>query len=293
MSSLRDSWKTFALQWRLYLHFLWPSIVVGSLGGGILITAALFLYNTFVFPVHALQLSGFTILEAWEALSLSSLQLFLTGVAVLVAMVAILLWKASHYIQIRYCLEHAELPYSTAFARPFRLSLFRTFLRYVLIDGLLIIFFSIPISFVIVGAYLWGWWLLLLLLPTLMFATIIGKAIKLHFVVEGLSLPATVHRAITADVRRFGKIFLVWLLSGIPFSLVLLAALLPVAALFLAGTTNTYGMWLGDPNGLPPYFSVLLFAVTMLAAAIYMLATGIRNWCLALKILSTSTKLEN
>ena len=67
-------------------------------------------------------------------------------------------------------------------------------------------------------------------------------------------------------LKSWGYLFMVMLLVGIVFTIVVIPAFTPVSSLMLAAANNAQGVAMGDPSGLPALFGLRLFVTASLSA---------------------------
>ncbi|MBR1711922.1 MAG: hypothetical protein IJ722_00755 [Alloprevotella sp.] len=283
-SCILDGWKVFALRWRAYLRFQWPALLLAALFVGLLLLGAASYLDAYLLPAAALREIG-TPNEIVRQVALPEKGFLLQATIVATAALAAwMLWKGTLYTQMRECRHYGELPAG----QPFRLwrSILRNAARCCAADALLALLWLLPCAAIVWAAFAWSKWLLLLLLPLVVAAKVTGTEVEIRHVLDGASLHTAFRQAYGSGLRQAGGLFLIRLLTAIPWSLLGLAAMLPVIALTLASATNTNGLLMGDPDGLPSYFYLLFYGVAAAAAFLIFLITGVRSWGCALKLSS-------
>jgi MFS family permease len=73
--------------------------------------------------------------------------------------------------------------------------------------------------------------------------------------------------------RRWGFLFMAGLLTGIILTIIYMVTQFPAFLVKFGQVANSHGMLMGDASGLPGYFSVLAFIVTVVCTFVWMYAT--------------------
>ena len=289
-SCISDGWKIFALQWRAYLRFQWPTLLLAALFGGLLPLGMVSYIDAYLLPASALREIGIPDEIVRQAALPGGGFLVQATIVTIAAVVAWMLCKGALYTQMRECRHSGGLPAGL----PFRQwhPILRNAIRCFVADAALALLWLLPCAVIAYAALTWSKWLFLLLLPLFIAAKVTGTEVELRHELDGVPLPSAFRRAYGTGLRQAGGLFLVRLLTGIPCTFLGLGALLPVIALTLASTTNTNGLLVGDPDGLPSLFYLLFYGVSAIAAFLLFLIFGVRTWACALK-LSSDSMTEN
>lgn len=268
-----EAWKRFALHWRAYVRFLWPFLLMAGVGTGAFIVALSMYLTQNAIPFVALVKSGFDtqvglalLWPSWRVLAalVVGLLLCLLGQAALGGGFAL---QYKHNISSRcgMCVfKHKKLR--------------RVWLQRSLRSLLLLLLYNLIHSCVI-GLTVWLtqahsslWWI-----PSALICIglLIAYSIAfVHYVIYKRTALQTL-RATFAH-RRLGAMIILFLLTAIPFGTLILVGQMPAGILLMAKLTNAWGVLLGDANGLPGYFDLLLFGCTGLGSAIGFLLYSIQ-----------------
>ena len=83
---------------------------------------------------------------------------------------------------------------------------------------------------------------------------------------KDMRLTDVISRQYIVGLKSWGYLFMVMLLVGIVFTIVVILAFTPVISLMLAVANNAQGVAMGDPSGLPALFGLRLFVTASLSA---------------------------
>lgn len=260
-----EAWKKFALHWRTYLRYLWPFLLMAGIGSGLFVVALSAYLAQHAIPFFAVVKSGLgaqvglaLLLPSWSTLSalVVGLLLWLLGQSGLGGGFA-LQYKRNISSRCGLCLfKHKVLR--------------RVWLQRSARCLLLLLIYNV-LNAMVLGGTVWLtrehtslWWI-----PAVMIC--IGLLIAysmtfVHYVIYKRT--ALQSLCATFSHRRLGAMVILFLLTAIPFGAIMLVGQMPTLILLMSKLTNAWGVMLGDTNGLPGYFDVLLFGCMALGSII-------------------------
>ena len=260
-----EAWKRFALHWRAYVRFFLPFLLMAGVGTGAFVVALSMYLTQNAIPFVALVKSGLgaqvglaLLWPSWHVLTALAMGLLLCllGQAALGGGFA-LQYKRNISNRCGMCVfKHKKL----------RCVWLQRSLRSVL----LLLLYNV-INSCVIGLAIWLtqvhsalWWI-----PSglVCIGLLIAYSIAfVHYVIYKQTALQTL-RATFAH-RRLGAMAILFLLTAIPFGALILVGQMPTLILLMSKLTNAWGVLLGDTNGLPGYFDVLLFGCTVLGSII-------------------------
>ena len=264
-----NSWKEFATHTKAYLKYLWFHLFIAGMGFALFTAANNWMYAKHILPVNSLIGSGISeevakamYAPTWQAIALCA-------VAFVAYLVANYLMMGSIYSQIRFYKATESLPATGPFS--FWNEVKKDGVRTLVVDLILAIVVGIITAIVFLIAKFTSLWVMLLMIPVLIYWTIIGTCGRMLYVVEKLPLKETIKGAFKTGHHKFGGYFILLLLTSIPLLLIFVIAMQPVMVFNFANNANALTVLAGDPSGIPPY----TLPLQILTATAAMLICGI------------------
>lgn len=275
-----EGWKTFALHTGAYVKYLWAHLLVAGIGFAIAATLFRSFCTQYLQPQLTYTHAGFDPALAKALFSPTAGELLLYAAALLALLVAVNLMYGAIFSQIRFFAATDSLPATGPF----------TFWGEVRKDAFRALRFNAAwwgvtaacCALVAFTAWKTSLWLLLLLLPVLLYSSVVGNCGRLLYVVGKRSFRDAVRGAFSVGHHRFGGYFIILMLVAIPVYLLAIALGLPALIIHLSAAADTISQLAGDPSGIPPYVFYLYFATAALGFAGYGLLVSLRQWPLAL-----------
>lgn len=260
-----EAWKKFALHWRTYLRYLWPFLLMAGIGAGLFAVALSMYLTQHAIPFFAVVKSG---LGAQVGLAL-----LLPSWGTLIALVVgLLLWLFGQSgLGGGFALQYKRNISSCCGLCVFKHKVLRRVWLQRSARCLLLLLIYNVLNAMVLGGTVWLtrehtslWWI-----PAVMIC--IGLLIAysmtfVHYVIYKRT--ALQSLCATFSHRRLGAMVILFLLTAIPFGAIMLVGQMPTLILLMSKLTNAWGVMLGDTNGLPGYFDVLLFGCMALGSII-------------------------
>ena len=246
-----EAWKKFALHWRTYLRYLWPFLLMAGIGAGLFAVALSMYLTQHAIPFFAVVKSG---LGAQVGLAL-----LLPSWGTLIALVVgLLLWLLGQSgLGGGFALQYKRNISSRCGLCLFKHKVLRRVWLQRSARCLLLLLIYNVLNAMVLGGTVWLtrehtslWWI-----PAVMICIGLLIAYSMTFV----------HYV---SHRRLGAMVILFLLTAIPFGTIMLVGQMPTLILLMSKMTNAWGVMLGDTNGLPGYFDVLLFGCMALGSII-------------------------
>ena len=258
-----DSWKEFATHTKSYFKYLWFHFLIAGLGFALFSAESNWIYTQHILPIEKLTASGMSE-EVAKAIYSPSWQVIGIGVLALLAyLIANYIMMGSVYSQIRFFKATDSLPTAGPFS--FWREVRKDGVRAFSIDILLAFVISLITAVVFLIAKFTSLWVLLIMLPVLIYFSVIGTCGRMLYVVEKLSLKEAIKGAFKTGHHKFGGYLILLILTSIPLSLLIIIAMQPVMVFNLANNANALTQLAGDPSGIPPY-TLPLYILTATAA---------------------------
>lgn len=278
---IADGWRIFSLNWRAYLRFQWPYLLLAALGTALFGFLLMRLVADILLPVVLLRREGVPFEVLQMVYRPAPRFVAMLAVGALCGLVGLGYWKGCLYTQMRVYAATDALPAMKALF--LRKDVRRVALRAIAAECVVALSLLLAGAALLCAAWAWSGWLLLIALPVLVYVWVASLLLELRFLLEGRSMGRSLALAAGHDVRRFGGYFVLALLSWLPAIALTCVASLPACVLQCAWLTDAVGVLKGDASGLPAYFSVLYVPMGVLQGFVACFAFGLQRWALALK----------
>ena len=275
-----ESWKVFALNTTTFVKYLWLHLIIAGLGYALFSYICSKFYNDHALAANAYIESGLdpSLAQAMFAPDASSYAILV--VAFLAFLFANYLMYGAFFSQIRFYKATDSLPATGPFS--FWGEIRKDGKKAFLYDLILLVTLGSCSALITLLSWVTSWWVLLLLLPLMIYASVIGTNGRLQYVVENKSLKQSLKDGFTVGHHKFGGYVILLMLTGIPMALISYLALLPGSIVQLAYEADKLSQLAGDPSGIPPYVLALYVVVTTLGYGFLGIAYTLQQWPLAL-----------
>ena len=275
-----ESWKTFAMHPGTFLKYLWFHLLIAGIGFG-LFSAEVNKFNTeHILSTQKFIESGIDQEVANAIFAPSTSDILIAITACLAFLFSTYLMYGAIYTQIRFYKATDALPCSGPFS--FWKELRKDGLRALMFDILLLLVTSLSISPVVVAAFYFNPWILLGIIPILIYWAVIGYNGRLQYVVEQKSLKTAIKNGFHTGHHKFGGFFILILLTSIPLALVSVIVFQPVSLFHLASCADRVPTLAGYPSGIAAEFLPVHILVATAGYFIYNFVFALQQWPLAL-----------
>ncbi len=271
-----DSWRVFALNWRIYLQCCWIYVLLVGLSGAFLSEMCLQYAQNQLLPAWRLHEIGGPdqVVQAFLIPALDTLVYLLLSAAVFVCSLHVLGGRVGGMV-VRYGqtdkLDRAHIALNCE-ERHMAGRLLRMNLLWCAV--LLVVCTATGCA-----AIAWSKWLLLLLLPILLYIWTTCNCARLGYML----LPVKYKEALKVSARRsMGLAVILQVITLLPLVLAACILLLPTVIYWLTSLAAADTRLLGDAASYPAYLTPLYFALSTLSFTLLALLGTVRTWSLAM-----------
>ena len=279
-SCIIESWKVFALNTKVFFKYLWLHLFIAGLGYAIFSFIGCNFYTKHILSANAYVASGYDASLSKALFAPGVSDYLILGVAFLAFIFANYLMLGACFSQIRFYKATDSLPVASPFTfwGEIRKDGKKTFIY----DLIIIVTVSLCTAVITLISWATSWWVMLLLIPILIYWTVIGTNGRLQYVVENKSLKVALKNAFKVGHHKFGGYLILLILTGIPTALMAYIAMLPGTIIQLAFEADQLSQLAGDPSGVPPYVLILYVLLATFGYALLSIAYTLQQWPLAL-----------
>ncbi|MGM9853612.1 MAG: hypothetical protein ACI30N_06575 [Muribaculaceae bacterium] len=271
-----DSWRVFALNWRIYLQCCWTYVLLVGLSGAFLCEMCLQYAQNQLLPAWRLHEIGGPdeAVRAFLIPALDTLVYLLLSAAVFVCSLHILGGRVGGMI-VRYGqtdkLDRARIALSSE-----ERHMAGRLLRMNLLWCSILLVACTAIGY---AAMAWSQWILLLLIPVLLYIWTTCNCARLGYML----LPVKYKEALKVSTRRsMGLAVILQVITLLPLILAACVLLLPPVIYGLTSLAAADTRLMGDAAGYPAYLPPLYFALSALGFTLLALLGTVRTWSLAM-----------
>ena len=279
-SCIIESWKVFALNTKDYFKYLWIHLFIAGLGYALFSIISIHFYTDHIAPVMAFIESGHEPSLARTLFAPQITDYLVLATALFAFIFANYLMLGALFSQLRFYKATDSLPIASPFT--FWKEIRKDSQKAFQFDLLFFVIIVVNSAFVTLISWLSSWWVMLLLIPVIIYWTVIGTTGRLQHVVENRTFKAAFKNAFKVGHHKFGGYFILLLLTSIPMFIITYIALSPSSIIQFSYCADTLSQLAGDPTGIPPYVLILYIALATIGYVFFSIAYTLQQWPLAL-----------
>lgn len=278
-----DAWKIFTLNWKAFLSFQFPFLLLSGLSAALFIYSLLKLYNTLLLPTFTLYKEGIPLPHILEQVQYPGTQSIITlTLSLIFYLLGYLFSKGKLLTQIKEYKESRKFPKRKSFRYLKEIGRLGT-------STLVISFVYLLVACIISGVFCTlalrvSLWFLILPLPIYLYISISLYRAKVFKAIGNVSTSNSIIQGLFR-IKGWSKSSLLIFISGIPTCLVLLILNTPVLALALSSVAYAKAEILSESVTQSTTFTFVFIGTATFSFTLSRFAIEFQYWMLALQLL--------